>query len=113
MTYQGRRIEIKDETKNNVLWVETSLDGIEPGDYWKHKDGTWGCAIPNPKIPEYKSEYFILPVCGSLKNHTVFENEDGTITVSPSILNSTNWGPDKIYHEIFHGYLENGIWRDC
>jgi hypothetical protein len=44
---------------------------------------------------------------GDLSNHEVTEHDDGTITVSPSILVSGggeqgNW----------HGYLERGIWRE-
>ncbi len=42
---------------------------------------------------------------GDLRKHAVTEHEDGTITVSPSILikGRTTW----------HGYLERGIWREC
>jgi hypothetical protein len=47
---------------------------------------------------------------GSIPKHEVTEHDDGTITVSPSILlydvdvdgNSDNW----------HGYLEHGEWRE-
>jgi hypothetical protein len=44
----------------------------------------------------------------SSKVHTITEHEDGTITVSPSILRyplagDTGW----------HGYLERGVWRTC
>lgn len=42
---------------------------------------------------------------GRLDGHEVTEHEDGTITVSPSIL--SEWG-EKPY---FHGYLERGVWR--
>jgi hypothetical protein len=34
--------------------------------------------------------------------HTVVEHDDGTISVTPSIVGF------KI-----HGYIEKGIWRDC
>jgi hypothetical protein len=40
---------------------------------------------------------------GRLVNHTVTEHEDGTITVSPSILSRSPGG--------WHGYLERGEWR--
>jgi hypothetical protein len=50
---------------------------------------------------------------GDLSLHTVVEHEDGTITVSPSIL--TN--PPGPYHhpgfKTWHGYLERGEWREC
>lgn len=45
---------------------------------------------------------------GSVRNHTVVEHDDGTITVSPSILQK--WGDGE---EIWHGFLERGIWRSC
>lgn len=41
---------------------------------------------------------------GDVSGHTVTEHEDGTITVSPSIL--IDDGRNK-----WHGYLERGIWR--
>ncbi len=69
----------------------------EPGDYGKDgKHGRW----------------FIIPPAigfsvGGIPKHTVVEHEDGTITVSPSILvygaNDKSW----------HGYLERGVWREC
>jgi hypothetical protein len=43
---------------------------------------------------------------GSLENHEVTEHEDGTITVSPSILIDDGRGE-------WHGYLERGVWRKC
>lgn len=39
--------------------------------------------------------------------HQVIANEDGTITVLPSIVYSTPDRPDY-----FHGWLTNGVWRD-
>ncbi len=42
---------------------------------------------------------------GNVSNHEVTEHEDGTITVSPSILVSDHTG------ELWHGFLEHGIWR--
>lgn len=41
----------------------------------------------------------------NLARHTITENQDGTITVSPSILVNGE--------SVWHGYLENGIWRGC
>lgn len=42
----------------------------------------------------------------NLWNHLVFEHEDGTITVSPSIL-VRGGGDDGEWH----GWLERGVWR--
>jgi hypothetical protein len=43
---------------------------------------------------------------GDLSEHEVTEHEDGTITVSPSIL--INDGRDE-----WHGFIERGVWREC
>lgn len=78
-TMQGRRIA-DDE------------DHFRPGDYWKI-GGVWHCSTPNGHF-------------GNLKAHDVIEHEDGTITVSPSIL---------VSHPVqgaWHGFLERGVWRE-
>jgi len=43
---------------------------------------------------------------GSLLRHDIIEHEDGTITVSPSIL-------IQYSNERWHGYLIKGIWTEC
>lgn len=48
------------------------------------------------------------PVAASVEKHEVVEHEDGTITVSPSILYEIP-GLDPPYS--YHGYLEKGVWR--
>lgn len=63
----------------------------------------------------YKLEgiwYLYIPGCGlaNLGNHQIIEHEDGTISVSPSILTT---GHDSGKPVTRHGYLERGIWRDC
>ncbi len=50
---------------------------------------------------------------GSLAEHDVTEHEDGTITVSPSILIIDPRGPNDIGPVEWHGYLERGVWREC
>ncbi len=64
---------------------------FSPGDYGKIRT-TWYACTPNGLL-------------GNLANHTVTEHEDGTISVSPSILvyggQSNQW----------HGFLKRGIWR--
>lgn len=42
---------------------------------------------------------------GGLANHEVIEHEDGTISVSPSILVSDGSG------ELYHGFLKRGVWN--
>lgn len=65
-----------------------------PGDYCKTDEG-WYAKAPKGSM-------------GNLNNHEIVEHEDGTITVSPSIL-ITDHRPGKSWH----GYLERGVWREC
>lgn len=67
----------------------------QPGDYGRIA-GTWYGVTPNGML-------------ASLNNHAVTEHEDGTITVSPSILTHGPFsdGPS------WHGFLVRGEWRDA
>lgn len=81
-------------------------DGSEllaPGEYQKVVGGAWiervghpvwTCCTPNGHA-------------GNLQNHTIVEHEDGTITVSPSIAVSRGGV------QVWHGFLERGVWRSC
>ena len=68
---------------------------LATGEYGKTSNDIWMMRAPKGHI-------------GNLDNHNIVEHDDGTITVSPSILIQ-----DKEYHNIWHGYLEKGIWREC
>lgn len=78
-------------------------DGVWPenlGEYSKHKTNKgiiWFVRPPKDGISS-----------GSLEKHTIVEHEDGTITVSPSILFVANG-----QHTGWHGFLEHGVWREC
>lgn len=52
-----------------------------------------------------------IPGCGAgaLSNHYVEEHEDGTITVTPSILMT---GHNKGMPTMRHGYITKGTWRE-
>lgn len=65
-----------------------------PGEYGRLRDH-WMCCTPNG-------------LAGNLRAHDVTEHEDGTISVSPSIL-ATPVGTN----ERWHGYLKRGIWKEC
>ena len=60
---------------------------------------------------EDNSWWIYLPKCGAgrLDNHSVFEYEDKTITVKPSILLT---GHDNGISKVRHGYLTKGIWNE-
>lgn len=77
---QGRRVQNDND------------DLMSAGDYW-HAHGNWWAHTPSGLI-------------ANLRSHEVTEHEDGTITVSPSIL-VTRWDGMQ-----WHGYLERGVWRE-
>lgn len=67
-----------------------------PGEYGLDIRGVWMACTPNGHL-------------GDLSNHKVTVNADQTITVSPSILVTAFYdGKEK---ELWHGYLEQGVWR--
>ncbi len=87
---QGRRLP--DNTNSNDM---------RPGDYIKRTDhGDFGADKPFWVISDPNG---VLGTIGRI-NHKVEEHEDGTITVTPSIV---------AHHGGFHGFLERGVWRSC
>lgn len=89
MEYQGKRTYPKD----GQLWLGEFEYGKDP------RDSNWYCSAPGKHL-------------GNLAAHTVVEHADGTITVSPSILISTTDKNGKST-QLWHGYLEKGIWKEC
>lgn len=81
--------ELKTEGKRRPDGTSPHL--FNPGDYGRW-EGDWYGSSPNGLL-------------AGLRNHQITEHEDGTITVSPSILVR---GEDE-----WHGYLERGVWREC
>jgi hypothetical protein len=81
-----------------LLDGEIEANPFQPGAYGRIQIGAdnirwiWACTTPNNHF-------------GRLDGHDVVEHDDGTITVSPSILISNE------NEELWHGYLEHGIWR--
>lgn len=83
---QGRRL-YPDEHGN------IKFESIEPGDYYKSPHTGWGARLPDGRF------------CG-LNGHKIEEHDDGSITVSPSIL-VKGGGVDGEWH----GFLDRGVWR--
>lgn len=81
----GRRLPDRDPAGPDTCFA--------PGDYGRLST-TWIACTPNGAL-------------GNLSGHDVVEHEDGTITVSPSIL-VTEVGSGR---ELWHGWLERGVWR--
>lgn len=88
-----------------VEYVENP--NLQPGEYCQLPSGDWYGKTPNGES------------C-NLKAHKVTEHEDGTITVTPSILISVTYPDDGVdrgkppgRYELWHGFLERGVWRSC
>lgn len=88
-TIQGKRVYLNE--LDDLLLLKQGEYGFNP------KDGIWYARVPNGHI-------------GNLANHQVTEHEDGTITVSPSILVS-GYDEEKGEKTIWHGYLVRGVWQ--
>lgn len=69
---------------------------LQPGEYGKDPQGRWYAHCPNDQH-----------LIANLGKHDVVEHEDGTITVSPSIL------CERAPGETWHGWLERGVWRSA
>lgn len=68
-----------------------------PGEYMKGNGGRWELCMPTG-------------IHGAIHDKTwkITEHDDGTITVSPSIMVTCH-----IEKYSWHGYLEKGVWREC
>ena len=87
-----------------------SLDGtipaLEHGDYVQIVGGTW-YDERRRQFPDKPIWICCAPnghMCSLNALHGFTEHEDGTLTVTPSILISDHTGP------VWHGYLRNGEW---
>jgi hypothetical protein len=92
-------------------------DRLEPGEYVKVDPKCM--ADGSPLSEGLKAVYPYWMGCApnghacALGAHTVVEHEDGTITVSPSILIATHPVGYPERKELYHGFLERGVWRDA
>lgn len=70
-----------------------------PGEYGRIA-GVWVACTPNGHL-------------GNLSAHEVVEHDDGTITVSPSILITLPQGGGHVEPTLWHGYLRRGEWSEA
>jgi hypothetical protein len=79
----------------------TPVEQLEPGDYVfdsrPHFAGKWAIRAPDGTWGGYLGP-----------GHHVEVHDDGTITVTPSILVFKPRGVQG-----WHGFLERGTWREC
>jgi hypothetical protein len=74
---------------------------LEPGDYTIRIDAPTGARIAWVVTPNGNGP-------ARLEGWDLTEHDDGTITVSPSILAHASGE-----HAEWHGFLERGVWRSC
>ena len=82
----------------------------------KRRDFTGSERLQAGEYGRIEGQWYACTPSGDLANltaHEVAEHEDGTITVSPSILVSTTSPNKGTRVELWHGYLERGVWRSC
>ncbi len=93
MTVQGRRVYPRED---GGLYLAEGDYGFDP------RAGCWEVRPPGQQA-------------GSIRKHEVTEHEDGTITVSPSIVlyDADELGPRGMAERrvAWHGFLERGTWR--
>lgn len=77
------------------VFTSEELRNTKGSYYFSEDTQSWWCNTPNGHA-------------GNLAKHEVTEHEDGTITVSPSILVSTRLDGKDV--ELYHGFLKNGEW---
>lgn len=96
---------------------------LQPGDYWKildsesgHPiiiDGVEGKLTPHDwkiAVPMSNGRGYAM---GWLRNHTVREHEDGTISVRPGDGSSNSILVTGGQGEQWHGYIEHGEFLPC
>lgn len=117
---KGQRLP--DGCEPSTEWYQRlGIKELPAGSYGKDSHGVWCVMTPNGRY-------------GSLAKHDVVEHEDGTISVSPSILVEAI--PPRTYSAeerarlvaltsedyaqewergkpAWHGFLERGVWREC
>lgn len=88
-TYQGRRIDQAPHLHKPCDYGKWIENGVDHG---------WYAETPNGHG-------------GNLNGHDLTVHPDGTLTVAPSI--QVTWMVKGQEVELWHGYLEKGVWRDC
>ena len=96
---QGRRVDADPNAQDGYPFPR-----LGPGEYGKDTSGLWYCCAPRDTGDRFTD--FLGCLGDGQSHHKVVEHEDGTITVSPSILITRHDGS-------WHGFLERGVWREC
>jgi hypothetical protein len=110
----GRRLEVLADPETGKPRLNTPL---EPGDYCGPILGYTGDLPAVFFLKPNARDEGAPPAARSVQHvcsppHAFTEEPDGTLTIAPSISDrksATPGGPS----DGWHGYLENGVWREC
>lgn len=91
--------------KSAAIRLPDSVDGEFPEGF----DDSLICYWRDSRFQEMWLIYLPGGGAGNLSRHTITEHDDGTITVSPSILMTSN-DPKRRRR---HGFLRRGVWEPC
>lgn len=93
--------------------VDGHFPSLEPGDYVQIVGGVWydEKQKQHPGVPIWIVRAPNGQVCSLNEKHGFTLHEDGTLTVTPSIKITTLGRGEG--DELWHGYLERGVWRTC
>lgn len=111
-TTRGRRLPVEHDAdgRPSIPWKE-----MEPGDYFGPVKG-WTGDLPAVFFLKPNARDADAPVAArSVQHicsppHTFTEEDDGSLTVSPSISDKKRGGGSE--SDGWHGFLERGVWRE-
>lgn len=95
---------------------------IQPGDFWKYLDRNdpskpMDCGQPAADGGNLTRTVwgYMSPIggIGTLRLHTVREEENGSISVRPGDGSSNSILHKCSNDKIWHGYIEKGLWSEC
>jgi hypothetical protein len=124
-----REDDIKGQRLEPVLFGDLPND-LQPGDYWQYlsrKDPNRPMSTDDIKLDAEgeiaKAKNLTKTVwgyyspdgngLGTLMIHTVREEEDGTISVRSGDGSSNSIKHTGARKEVWHGYIEHGVWNEC
>lgn len=105
MTFEGRR---REDTRADRL-----PEDLQHGDYWRVLQPSTGEPMTSGSDTNLTGTVWMCAFdmgIGTLSNHTVREEEDGTASIRPDD-GSSNAVLIRGPLGEFHGYLEHGVWR--
>lgn len=105
LTYEGDRpLDVLNHPEDRAFWG----DKDDPRFAGNLTGGVWGVMTP-PVGQDSRHLY------GMLSIHTVREEKDGTISVraGDGSSNSIKITRREDLGEVYHGFIEHGVWNEC